>query len=237
MNEKQKRKFNLSSKIYSKSTIRKIEAKMDLLGVNNKIDPINVLNIRLIASISVFFVLLYFLDFGYLIAPAITFVIYTLFIPIFIDTKIEKRRKVLEKDAMYFFEILVLSLEAGRNIKTAIEVTTVNIDSELSDEFKKVLLDVKYGKNLNEALNELKFRIPSDTINNIILNIREANIFGNNIIETVYSQIDYIRDKRILEAKAYISKIPVKISIISVIFFIPLLLLLLLSPMLIELLN
>ncbi len=237
MKEKEKRKYHLSSKIYSKTTIRNIERKIDLLGVNNTIDPINILNIRLFVSIFTFFVILYFLDFGYLIAPVVTFVIYMLFMPVVIDTKIEKRRKVLEKDAMYFFEILVLSLEAGRNIKTAIEVTTENIDSELSDEFKRVLLDVKYGKNLNESLNDLKFRIPSDTINNIILNIREANIFGNNVIETVYSQIDYIREKRIFEAKAFISKIPIKISVVSVVFFIPLLLLLLLSPMLIELLG
>ena len=91
--------------------------------------------------------------------------------------------------------------------------------------------------NLNDALQELKFRIPSDTINNIILNIKEANIFGNNIIETMFSQIDYIREKRILEQKALISKMPVKISIVSVIFFIPLLMLVLLAPMLINMLG
>lgn len=55
-------------------------------------------------------------------------------------------------------------------------------------------------------LNDLKTRIPSDNINNIILNIRQSNIFGNDIIETVYQQIDYIRQRRVLEAKAEISK-------------------------------
>ena len=99
--------------------------------------------------------------------------VYQLFFPIVVDTKIEKRRKILEKDSLYFFEILVLSLEAGRNIKNAIEVTTINIDSELSDEFKKVIKDVNFGKDLDTALEELKYRIPSDTVNNIILNIRQ----------------------------------------------------------------
>lgn len=231
------KKFNLGSNIYGKNTIKKIRTKINLLGVNCTLDPINLLNIRLFTSISIFFVLLYFLDFGYLIAPIVTFLVYILFFQVVVDTKIKKRQRIIEKDSLYFFEILALSLEAGRNIKTAIEVTCSNIDSELSDEFKKVLTDVKFGKDLNEALNDLKFRIPSDTVNNIILNIREANIFGNNVIETVFSQIDYIREKRVLEAKAYINKIPVKISIVSVVFFIPLLLLLLLSPMIIELLS
>lgn len=234
MNKKQK--LNLSNKIYGTKTIKNITNKVTLLG-DTSLDPIYLLNLRLFSSISIFFVLLYFLDFGYFIAPITTFLFYQLFFPIVIDRKIEKRRKALEKDAMYFFEILALSLEAGKNIKTAIEVTSNNIDSPLSNEFKHCLKDVAFGKNLNEALNDLKYRIPSDTINNIILNIRESNIFGNNIIETLYQQIDYIREKRVLEAKAEISKIPVKISVVSVVFIIPLLLLLLLGPMIIELLS
>ena len=235
--EKNNKKFKLSSYIYSKRDIKKMEEKITLLGVNCKIDPISVLNVRLLTTIILFVLLLYYLKFGYLIAPIVAIFYYILFVPMFIDTKLEKRRKLLEKEAMYFFEILALSLEAGRNIKTSIEITCDNIDGELSSEFKKLLKDIRYGMNLNDALQELKFRIPSDTINNIILNIKEANIFGNNIIETMFSQIDYIREKRILEQKALISKMPVKISIVSVIFFIPLLMLVLLAPMLINMLG
>ncbi len=230
-----KNKKSLSYRIYSKKNIKMAEEKTNLLGVNNKLDAVNLLNTRLFISIIVFIGILYFVDFGYFIAPIITFLVYELFFPVVIDQKIEKRRRIIEKDSLYFFEILVLSLEAGRNIKTAIEVTTNNIDSELSDEFKKVVKDVNYGKDLDEALEELKYRIPSDTVNNIILNIRQSNMFGNNIIDTVYSQITYIREKRLLETKAFISKIPIKISVVSVVFFIPLLLLLLLGPMLVSL--
>lgn len=229
-----KEKKNVSYRIYSKKNIEMAETKTKLLGVNNKINAVDLLNIRLFLTVFSFVFIIYFIDFGYLIAPLVSFLIYNLYFPIVIDTKIEKRSRVLEKDSLYFFEILALSLEAGRSIKTAIEVTTKNIDSELSDEFKKVIKDVNYGKDLDEALEDLKHRIPSDTVNNIILNIRQSNIFGNNIIDAVYSQISYIREKRILETKAQISKIPIKMSIVSVIFFLPLLLLLLLGPMLIN---
>ena len=231
------RKTNIGEKLYGSKTVKKITKKVNLLGVQNTYDPINLLNIRFLSSLSIFFMLLYFVDFGYLVAPLITFIYYLTFFTIVLDSKINKRCKELEKDAMYFFEILVLSLEAGRGIKTSIELTTSSVDSLLSDEFRKVLKDIDLGKNLNDALNDLKYRIPSDTINNIILNIRQSNIFGNNIVDTVYAQLDYIREKRILEAKAQISKIPVKISIISVIFFIPLILLLLLGPALINFIS
>ena len=232
-----KSKKNISYKIYSKKNIEMAETKTKLLGVNNKINAVNLLNNRLFLTVISFLLILYFVDFGYIIAPLVAFLIYQLYFPLGIDRKIEKRSRVLEKDSLYFFEILALSLEAGRSIKTAIEVTTKNIDSELSDEFKKVVYDVDFGKDLDSALEDLKYRIPSDTVNNIILNIRQSNLFGNNIIDTVYSEIAYIREKRVLETKAYISKIPVKISIISVLFFIPLLLLLLLGPMIVTLIS
>ena len=225
------------SRIHSKATIDKYQKRVNLLGYKNSYDVTNFLDIRLISSIFLFFVLLYTMRFGYIIAPIATFLYFTFLPKVVIDMKVEKRANKLDKEAMYFFEILTLSLETGRNLKTALELTANNIDSELSDEFKKTLKEVKYGKSLDEALEDLKLRIPSDTINNIILNISQSNIFGNSIIETMYNQVDYIRDRQIMKTKALINKIPLKVSVVSVVFFIPLLLLLILSPVIIEYLG
>lgn len=231
------KKNTIEYKIYSAKQIKRMQEKVAYLGIDSKYDAIKLLNIRLMSSILVFFVILYFLSFGYLLAPIIAFLVYVLFIPIVLDTKINERRKVLEQDALYFFEVFALCLEAGRNIKTSLEITSKNIDSSLSLEIQKVLKDITLGKDLNSSLEDLRKRLPSDTVNNIILNIQQANTFGNDIVQTMYNQIDYLREKRVLETKAIISKMPVKISIVSVIFFIPLLLLLLLGPMLIKLLS
>lgn len=228
---------DLSRKIYREETINNMQAKIDLLGYRDSYDAVDFLNIRVFTSLTLFFVLIYLFDSGYLLAPICTF-LYYVFLPKFtIDRKISKRREKLDSEAMYFFEVLTLSLESGRSLKNALEVTSKNIDSELSIEVRKALDDMKYGKTLNEALEDLKKRIPSDTINNIILNAQQSNIFGNSIIETMYNQIDYIRDKKIMETKAKISKIPIKVSVISVIFFIPLMLLMILAPVLIDYLG
>ena len=234
---KKKRKNDFFEAFYSKNTIKYAKDKVRLLGVSSNLDPIRVLNIRTLSSLLVFVVVLYFSRFGYFIAPIVTIIYYKLYFRMFIDTKIEKRRQTLEREALYFFEILALSLEAGGNIKTAIEVTSSSIDSSLALEFRKLVKDVNFGKNLNDAIEDTRKRIPSDAINNILLSIKEANTFGNDIIKTVYDQVEYIRGRHILEAKAKINKIPVKISVVSVIFFIPLLILLLLGPMLINLIS
>lgn len=222
------------SLIYRDKTINSIQNKIDLLGINANYNAITFINIRNITSILVFFMILYLIDFGYILAPIITFIYYKTLPNIYFNPKIKKRSQELDREAMYFFEILALSLQSGNNLIKALQITSESIDSSLAYEFREVLRQVRLGKSLDESLDILKARIPSDTVSNIILNIKESNLFGNNIIDTLYNQIDYIREKIILENRAYISKLPLKMSIISVIFFIPLLLLLILGPVIIN---
>ena len=224
----------LSSLIYREKTIKEIEKKIKLLGINAKDNPYTFMNIRILSSIFIFFMILYFTDFSYILAPIIVYLYYTFLPNLYFDTKIKKRSRELDYDAMYFFEILALSLESGKNLITALDSTSKSIDSSLAIEVREVIREASLGKSLDEALDDLKARIPSDTVNNIILNIRESNLFGNSIIDTLYNQIDYIREKLVLENRAYIAKLPLKISIISVIFFIPLLLMLILGPVILN---
>ena len=227
----------ISKNIYSNYSLNDIRNRMKLLGVEDENETLKFLNGRLLTSIIIFFVILYTFEWGYILGPIIV-VLYYIFLPdLIINPKIKKRKQKLESEAMYFFEVLVLSLESGNNLYNAIRVTSDNIDSELSNEFKKMMVDIEYSKSFDEAINDMKDRIPSDTINNILLNIRESNMFGNSIIGTLNNQLDYLRETKILETKAYISKIPLKISVISVVFFIPLLLLLILGPVLINYLG
>lgn len=224
-------------KIYTKKSIERIKRKTILLGIYNKIDPIDFMNTRLIISLIIFFVTFLFSEYAFVLAPVVTVIFYFGVELIVLDYKIKKRISKLDYEALFFFEVLTLSLETGRNLKNALELTVKNIDSELSDEFKVTLDTINYGKTLTEALIDMKKRIPSDTINNVILNITHSNVFGSEIVGTLYNQVDYLREKKLFEAKAKISKMPIKISIISVLFFIPIILLLILSPVLINLIS
>lgn len=228
------RKNNLVRKIYREKDMQKIERKIDMLGDHTKFDAITFTNIRIISSLIVFFVILYITTIGYFFAPLFTVIYYYLFEIVLLDIPLKKRIRKLDHEALYFFEILTLTLESGRNLEHALETSVFNVDSEISNEFKKTLFEMKFGKTLMESLEDMKKRIPSETINNIILNITQTSVFGNSIIETMYNQIDYLREKKKLEIKADISKVPIKISIISVLFFVPLILLIILAPVLLN---
>ena len=222
------------NKIFNKRTIKKTEDKVNLLGASNKYDALTLLGTRFVTSIFFFVLIFSMFDYGYIIAIVFVIVYYFLFEYVMLDSKIKQREKKINNEAIYFFEVLTLSLQTGRNLAEAIEITVNSVDGELSLEFKEALRETGFGKSLTESLNDMQKRIPSDSINNIILALTQANIYGSSIISTMYNQIDYLREKRKMEIKAQISKIPTKISVISVFFFIPLILLIILGPVLLS---
>lgn len=230
-------KIDFIRKLFREKDIEKIDEKIKMLGSWVKFDALTFIFLRLVTTLLVLLLFAYILSVGYIFAPFVAIVYYYLFYYILIESKIKRRIKKLDKEALDFFEILTLTLESGRNLENALEITCFNIDSELSNEFKKTLFEMKFGKSLVEALDDMKKRIPSESINNIILNITQTSIFGSSILDTMYNQIEFLRDKQILEIKEQINKIPNKISIISVIFVLPIILLLILGPIFINFLG
>lgn len=224
----------ISLKLYRKKTVEEVERKIKLLGVSTKLNTYSFLNMRFIGMIVLFILFLVGSKFGFLLAPIVSYLYYKGFNYFILDKRIKDRQVVLETEALSFFEILTLSLETGRNLNEALNVTVFSSKGELALEFREVMREVKYGKSLTEALNDMEENIPSDTINNIILSLTQANLYGSSIITSLYNQLDYLREKRKLEVKAIISKVPIKISIISVFFFVPLILIIILAPVLLE---
>lgn len=229
-----KNKKSFINRIYREKDIKKIDAKINQFGVSKKFTTEYFMNFRLFTSMIVFVVLFIFADFGALIAPVATVLWYILVGYFMIDKPLKKRERKLDNEAYYYFEVLTLALESGRNLENAIKMACKYIDSEISNEFKETIKQVNFGKSLTESLSVMSTRIPSLTINNIILNMEQSNLFGNSIIETMYNQLDFLKDKQIMDIKSQINKIPNKISIFSVLFFIPLILLIILGPVLID---
>ena len=220
-------------RIFSRDEIKKIDNRIAMLGPNTKIRLYRYLNLKLICLL-IIFILLLFTRFGYFVSPVATFVLYFIYDYIFLTIPIKKRANILEHDAIFFFEVLVLTLQSENNLKMCLETTSNAIDSELSNEIKELLKEVKLGKSLTEALEDLRMKVPSKTVNNVILDLIETSEYGNSIVDALNNQIEYITDKRILEIKAQINKMPTKISIVSVLIFIPLVLLLILGPVVIN---
>ena len=96
--------------IYSTSSIKALESKFNYLSYDKKININEFLTVRIILSLLIFIVSIYYFNSGYFIAPILTFLFYIFFEYICIDVKIKKRARKLESDAIFFFEVLNLTI-------------------------------------------------------------------------------------------------------------------------------
>ena len=221
----------MHSGIYRKKTIKKLNKKFKLLGIET--NSIKFMNYRILSSLIIFILFMIFSNKGYILGPLFAILVYISFECI-LNYKINKRRELLNYDAIFYFKVLSLTLESGKNLQGGLELTCNGVNNSLSSEFKKTLHEVSLGKSLSDAINDMKERIPSEEVNTVLLNITQSALFGNNIIDSLNNQIDYLRDKKLLDIKGKINKMPVKISVISVIFIVPIILLIVLGPVVIN---
>lgn len=198
------------------NSYNRIRDKINKMGV--VINPLVFIYMRLISSLILFFVLLFTIPYGYLISPIVVVCYYVFVEVIIIDLSIKNRAKELEDDAIDFMPIFLLSVKSGRNIKKSLKYSTDIIDNTLSREFKRVLFDEKIGKSFDEALLDLKKRIPSDIVVNMIISIVEANRMGNNVNDSINEQLTYLKDKKCKKILNAHKVIPLKMAIVSVIF-------------------
>lgn len=225
--------YELVKKIYPKKLIDYYIKKGKYF--NKDIDDISsFLLLKLFLSIIIFFFAFFFLNRHISLAFIVLIIFNVLYNYLGFTRKVNLKRKKLESDANIFFEVLILSLKSGKNLNDALKITIDNTDNLLKKEFVEIYDEIKYGKTLHEALLGLREKIPSDNINNIITNLCDNYISGKDMILDLEKQLDILNNKRIYEIKSYINRLPIVISVISVILLIPLMLLLVLSPVIIE---
>ena len=228
---------SVTLKLFSNKTISRFKKKSTALGIKNKSSYVSDLSLYLLVIIIAFVVSIMFCYHRFYLIILLPIGAALLFEFLYYDVRLAKRRALLNKQALFFFQILSLTLESGNNLKGAIELTTSSISNDLSDEFKKALSDMRMGSTMNEALLDLEKRIPSEVIINIILNLTESSVYGSDMINSLNTQIDYLNNKLVLSVREQINKMPIKISVVSVLLFIPIILLIILSPLIIELIG
>ncbi len=231
-----KKEYSIADSLYSKKEIEFLK-KQILMLKDSKLSVNKFLLNRIVISTSALLISLFLLDCDYLLSLVLGLFIYITYYFVRVQIPLKKREDKLDREALEFFEILTLTLESGKNLENALDITVDNLNTEISLEFRRALDEVKYGKSLVESLNCLKKKIPSESINNIILNLTQSCMYGNNIIDTMNEQVNFLRDKQLLEIREKMNKLPNKISIISVLFILPIILLLVLGPFLASFLQ
>jgi tight adherence protein C len=128
-------------------------------------------------------------------------------------------------------------VEAGMGMDEAINRVAQEIkltSADLSDEFKLLNLELRAGKDKQDALRNLALRTDIEELKHLVVLLIQANKFGTSVANTLRIYSDTFRTQRMQKAEELAAKIPVKLVFPLVLFIFPSLFVAILGPAVIR---
>jgi tight adherence protein C len=134
-------------------------------------------------------------------------------------------------------DLLTVSVEAGLGFDQALLKLVEKTQGPLTDEFKRVLQEMRIGKTRRDALREMSVRAGVEDLQTFVVAIIQADQLGVGIGKVLRIQSQQLRERRRLKAEERAQKAPVKMLIPMVVFIFPCLFIILLGPGVLQLID
>jgi tight adherence protein C len=169
-----------------------------------------------------------------LVAIAILWGVSFMYPDVLLNRKVEDRQKEISRKLPDVLDLLVISVEAGLGFEQALDRTTIAIPGALSDEFRRMLHEVRIGSTRADAMRAMAARTDVPELRNFIMAMLQADTFGVSISRLLRSQAEEMRIHRRLKVQEQAQKAPVKMLFPLVFCIFPSIFVVIIGPAIIQ---
>jgi tight adherence protein C len=150
-----------------------------------------------------------------------------------VERRIQTRQEDIENGFPDSLDMMLVCVEAGQSMEQAILRVSKEIKAgypALGEEYEIVASEMKAGKDKHQVLKDMAERAGVSDVASFVTVMIQSATFGTSLAEALRVYAAEMRDKRVMRAEEKANKLPTKLTLGTMMFTVPPLLIILIGP-------
>lgn len=150
-----------------------------------------------------------------------------------VNRRLQKRQEEITNGFPDSLDMMLVCVEAGQSLDQSIIRVSKEIRAgfpALADEYEIVAHEMKAGKDKINVLKDMGERCGVNDVSSFVTVLVQSTTFGTSIADALRVYAGEMRDKRVMRAEEKANKLPTKLTLGTMLFTLPPLLIILIGP-------
>jgi tight adherence protein C len=150
-----------------------------------------------------------------------------------VQRRLQKRQEEIVSGFPDALDLMLVCVEAGQSLDQSINRIATESRAgypALADEFDMVAQEVKAGRERVAVLRDMSERVGIPDVSSFVTTLVQSATFGTSIAEALRVYSNEMRDKRVMRAEEKANTLPTKLTLGTMMFTLPPLLIILIGP-------
>jgi tight adherence protein C len=152
---------------------------------------------------------------------------------LFLKNKIQHRQLSIRRAFPDALDLLLICVESGMSVEAAFKKVSVEIGTQsipLAEELTLTTAELSYLPERRQAYENLSKRTDLEGVRSVCLALQQAERYGTPLGQTLRVMAQENRDMRMSEAEKKAAALPPKLTVPMILFFLPVLFIVILGP-------
>jgi tight adherence protein C len=154
-----------------------------------------------------------------------------------LKNKISKRQLSIRRAFPDALDLLLICVESGMSVEAAFLKVSQEIGSQsvpLAEEFTLTTAELSYLQDRRQAYENLAKRTDMESVKSVCIALQQAERYGTPLATALRVMAQENRDMRMMEAEKKAAGLPPKLTVPMILFFLPVLFVVILGPAVIK---
>jgi tight adherence protein C len=159
---------------------------------------------------------------------------------LYVKNKITKRQLAIRRSWPDALDLLLICVECGMGIESALRRASEEIGRqcpELAEELSLTTAELSYLQDRRKAYENLGERTGLDTVKAVVTSLIQSEKYGTPLSQSLRVLAQENRDMRMSEAEKRAAALPPKLTVPMILFFLPVLFAVIITPAAIQIMN